>query len=424
MKKNNRYGLWIIMLCLLLTAPSAFGSVRSELLNLTGGKRVKIAWQEGRAIRGYDTQDSTRRPIDSGAVPMITHDGARVVYLAIGGQSCRIVNWDGSGRLTIRTSPGCYPADLWYNEATQKEYVIVGVDWDKGPVDMVNIDNTTEIIRLWTSPDVILMYLAMSKDGTRIGSDFPWPTPGIATVPNGALRLFTSIAQGCLNHLFPDNTYRMMVFTPDHRYWWLYDQNENRLSTIKMNSAPGMRGWEAYNPRLTNNPRFCTIDGPYDGGNTGTCVADNSTCGLHQGQRGAQLNVYFGRFDSTYTRVEGWVNVTADAIENRVARSWVDDGPSQTEKTEAETAPFGLARNSPNPFNPATTISYQLANGAPVKLEVYDTRGKLVKTLAQGFQTAGSYSFTWDARNQPSGVYVYKLTAGTRVETKKGLLLK
>ena len=93
-----------------------------------------------------------------------------------------------------------------------------------------------------------------------------------------------------------------------------------------------------------------------------------------------------------------------------------------------------LFANYPNPFNPETWIPYQLAEHADVTLHIYSIDGKLIRTLAIGYQPAGLYQYRsravyWDGRNalgEPvaSGVYFYTLTAGAFTATRRMLILK
>ena len=92
---------------------------------------------------------------------------------------------------------------------------------------------------------------------------------------------------------------------------------------------------------------------------------------------------------------------------------------------------FSLAPNVPNPFNPATTISFAVPEGAGgrISLKVYDIRGRLVRTLTEGGHAPGTYSVFWDGGEETgarasSGVYFYRLTAGDFVSTRKMVLLK
>jgi hypothetical protein len=85
---------------------------------------------------------------------------------------------------------------------------------------------------------------------------------------------------------------------------------------------------------------------------------------------------------------------------------------------------IALHQNYPNPFNPTTVINYELPKGEYVRLAVYDMLGREVATLVNGAQEAGYKSVEFSAANLPSGIYTYRLTAGTYVEVKKMLLLK
>ncbi|MFH1373357.1 MAG: T9SS type A sorting domain-containing protein [bacterium] len=90
---------------------------------------------------------------------------------------------------------------------------------------------------------------------------------------------------------------------------------------------------------------------------------------------------------------------------------------------------YQLHNAYPNPFNPTTTISYDLPRGAQVKLEVYNIMGQRVTTLVNTYQDAGHYDVPWtgEAHNGQavaSGVYFYRLEAGEYVESKRMLLLK
>lgn len=96
---------------------------------------------------------------------------------------------------------------------------------------------------------------------------------------------------------------------------------------------------------------------------------------------------------------------------------------------DALPAEFGLQQNYPNPFNPTTTIRYQLPVSSEVSLVIYNLRGQVVRQLAAGQMPAGTHSLQWDGRSDTgahvvSGVYVYKLTAGTFVQVRRMVLLK
>ena len=85
---------------------------------------------------------------------------------------------------------------------------------------------------------------------------------------------------------------------------------------------------------------------------------------------------------------------------------------------------FRLNQNYPNPFNPSTTIQFSLPQASHVTLEVVNTLGERVGVLASEDLNAGTYNYSWDASNLPSGIYFYRIQAGSFVDTKKMILLR
>ena len=88
------------------------------------------------------------------------------------------------------------------------------------------------------------------------------------------------------------------------------------------------------------------------------------------------------------------------------------------------TTGFLLFPNYPNPFNPTTTISFQLSTTCFVTLKVYDLVGRKIATLVHERKTAGEHLVQWNAANYASGIYYYKLQAGEYQELKKMILMK
>lgn len=107
-------------------------------------------------------------------------------------------------------------------------------------------------------------------------------------------------------------------------------------------------------------------------------------------------------------------------------------GPLSVTVTQAPSAApeqFVLYENYPNPFNPSTTIQYDVAEASVVTLEIFDITGKRVKTLVNDDKAAGSYSVVWDATDSagrivPNGAYVYRLRAGSLQFVNKLMVLK
>jgi hypothetical protein len=91
--------------------------------------------------------------------------------------------------------------------------------------------------------------------------------------------------------------------------------------------------------------------------------------------------------------------------------------------------PMHLGQNVPNPFNPQTTISFELDRAGMVLLEVFDTSGRSVRTLVRGVRTPGGHEVRWDGKDDlgkdlPSGMYLYTLRTSAGTTSRKMMLLK
>jgi hypothetical protein len=100
----------------------------------------------------------------------------------------------------------------------------------------------------------------------------------------------------------------------------------------------------------------------------------------------------------------------------------VGNNGGEEEEIIPENTILGVA--TPNPFNPTTSINFSLAHTGPVDLSIFDVQGRLVTRLVGGVRGAGDHSVAWNASGVASGIYFYRLTAGSFSETRKLVLLK
>ena len=121
----------------------------------------------------------------------------------------------------------------------------------------------------------------------------------------------------------------------------------------------------------------------------------------------------------------GGLIIDAESWDPRAAsrETAVDDG-----QTKAPVS-FSLAQNYPNPFNPVTTITFDLAQGGRIRLSIVNVLGQRVRTLIDGFATAGHHQASWDGRDASGasvagGVYLYRLDQGDQTVTKKLMFIK
>ncbi|HSH65540.1 MAG TPA: T9SS type A sorting domain-containing protein [Bacteroidia bacterium] len=85
---------------------------------------------------------------------------------------------------------------------------------------------------------------------------------------------------------------------------------------------------------------------------------------------------------------------------------------------------YKLYQNYPNPFNPSTTIKYQVKETGIVSLKIFDILGAEVTTLLNEVKNPGTYEISFDASSLTSGVYFYRIQAGSFTAVKKLLLVK
>ena len=116
---------------------------------------------------------------------------------------------------------------------------------------------------------------------------------------------------------------------------------------------------------------------------------------------------------------------TADGQPASLIAQWDDLPVSVPQMSFA----LDLAQNYPNPFNPVTTIEYSVNQESRVRLQVFDARGRLVRTLVNRAVLPNNYKVLWDGRDSSgnpvaSGIYFYRMISDHFIATKKMILLK
>lgn len=124
-------------------------------------------------------------------------------------------------------------------------------------------------------------------------------------------------------------------------------------------------------------------------------------------------------------------NIITQTIPNRI--NYLDaqdfdlypivENPTSAEESKS-LENFQLNQNYPNPFNPSTTISFSLTEVVDVELQVFDQLGRVVATLVDTRKVAGLHSVQFDAKDLPSGMYMYRLQAGGFIQTRSLTLIK
>lgn len=140
-------------------------------------------------------------------------------------------------------------------------------------------------------------------------------------------------------------------------------------------------------------------------GQLNTWLETGTTVDLVQGKNTIQIELYWGWMQFDYLAVPSIIYTSVETL------AGVPDS-------------YYLEQNYPNPFNPSTTIRYSIAKSEHVKLIVYDVLGRKVAALVDEIQNPGIYNVTFNASNLSSGVYFYRIEAGTYSDVKRMMLLK
>jgi len=232
---------------------------------------------------------------------------------------------------------------------------------------------------------------------------------------------------------FPDET---VVFTKPDSADWTLPENQDRISanvwiTRKHNQS-------IFN--IAQEDGYSGAAGSPIGtlwANTTTAAADAGSytnfVGMHGGSSQSIINdtisLYLPQdslyFDVVFTSYTGQNNGGGFSY----IRTSVNNSELDMDDEYLLPDKYALQQNFPNPFNPRTTIHYELPNQELVKIIIFNLLGHQVKRLVDGFRGAGVNSIVWDATNdhgQPvsAGIYIYQLQAGGFLQTRKMILLK
>jgi hypothetical protein len=132
-----------------------------------------------------------------------------------------------------------------------------------------------------------------------------------------------------------------------------------------------------------------------------------------------------GDYDPSYSKNGKYVAYAGFTFAgSSLPKAGLDNGKIISADKNSIPSQFELTQNYPNPFNPSTVISYAIPQASNVKIEVFNATGEKVATLVDGFKSEGNYEVKFDANGLPSGLYLYRISAGSFVTTKKMVLMK
>jgi len=293
--------------------------------SFAGHNRLRLIGYDSRDGKGertiWDVEDNYHRPL-------ITPDGEQIVYSNRQKRKIYVIKWDGSPPRLLK-EPGC-ASEVWRDPKTGRTWIYFQEDPDNyaKPVLRFPIDSPEKVEKSWSSSQVqALPSFRLSRDGKMAASTFPWPTSGVAQLPDVTWRKHRD---GCWPSMAPDDSYMSWTFDGPHRNLFMTRAGDDESWKVNISNAPGVGDYEVYHPRWSNDVRYMVMTGPYTGG--------NKKIKLWDGADGVEI--YIGRFSKDFRSMSGWLKLTNSRVGEFFPDVWIAGGEHKSSK-------FNLAgRNS------------------------------------------------------------------------------
>lgn len=299
-------------LVLTLAFANAAPDTKKELLELTDGRRAKVAWNQGPEndlkLHYFDTKDGTIQKLDfGGTAPLWTSNG-RMLVVAVGkAPERKIVAYDTETKKTIelaKPGPGNHVIAVWTDSKAKRTWIYVNDSGDNneawnqpaGAIHRFPADKPEERELFWDRTSSHL-YLMFSEDGTRACFEPSWANIGqlkLAFTADGKVDQdnseYKTIGGGCFPSISPDNSYRIFRLDGGHKKIDMTDADGTNPRSIDVTGMPGVgdQGKQIWLTRWGAHPRYMTLMGP-----------DSN-----------EARIWVGRFDAEFTKVEKWVAVS------------------------------------------------------------------------------------------------------------------
>ena len=277
---------------------------------------------------------------------------------------------------------------------------------------VIGLDRTTDALRSWLriSPTtfvltkdarsdfagnlIIRAFVTSGSPGTvtnKIGAEHVVATPVVSPKPVEFAGAGNGYASKLISRNFVENLSRF----------------EGSLNSVL--HAAALQGYNIY--RSGSSPVPLNVQN-----RVGQVDANTTTFSNNTGSNGTFFYVVTAQYDEGESAASNEASVNVTSVADDIS-------------TLPET--YRLEQNFPNPFNPATTIHFAIppSHSGMVKLEIYNIQGEKIKTLVNERKSAGVYQVVWDGHDQhgksvPSGLYFYRLQAGSFIQNKKMILIK
>ena len=349
-----------------------------------------ITWEDNRDSLNYAVYDIYTQRINNNGVVQWTTDGVGVCTEATDQHSPDIISDSAGGAIIVWVDRRSGNDDVYVqrvNGIGEMQWTTNGVSIckatgdQKGPI--LAIDGSNGAIVSWSDGrgnDVDVYAQRIAANGT-----VQWATDGVP--------LTTEVLDQVATTCGPDGSDGAIVAW----HWYKTYDTRSDIYAQRINSN-GTVQWTAGGVAISTSSGHQTLP---------ALVTDNGG--------GAIIAWIDSRLTSSY-------DIFAQQV-NHLGELGVASPISAEEPTDLPRV-FSLKQNYPNPFNPTTVIPYELPAKSHVTLRIYNVLGQEVATLVNSDMKAGRYQARWDARNMPSGVYIYMLQAGSFIESRKLVLIK
>lgn len=300
-----------------------------EILELTGGRRVKVVWIQGkngpdRKVMYYDSKaDAIKElPLPEAAPSILTRDG-RCVVLSLGkapDERRVLVHELDSGKTTeFPAGPGNNLLEVWQDPKSKRTWIYVndfgdkGEAWNQsaGAIYRFPADKPDQRELVWDRTSSHF-YLMLSEDGTRACFEPSWSNIGqlkFAFTSDGKIDQgnseYKTFGGGCFPSLAPDNSYRLFRLDGDHRSITMHDADGGNARKISVADIPGVKdaGKGVWLTRWATHPRYMTQMAP-----------DSDSA-----------RIYLGRFDEKFTKIGKWAAVSEEGAPKCFnSHAWVE----------------------------------------------------------------------------------------------------
>lgn len=321
-------------------AAADLAETQKQLLELTGGRRVKVAWNQGNegtdsVFRYFDTADGKIHDL-----PIVgtgghgdsvfrsvwfTADGRHIIAQAGKNDAERtLVMYDTETQKVteIAKGPETTPLSVWRDPKTGRDWVFVndagaGGDrqrpWDAGRDVMYRIPlDDPEARELFWDRTTSHEFFTLSADGSRACFAPRFFDIGILKLAydnqgkiNQDDTTYQSYGGGCFPGISPDNSYNWFRLSGDHKDLEFFDADSDEPRKISATGMPGVgdQGKQVWLTRYSTHPRVITLMAPDS----------------------PQARIWLGRFDAEFTEIDAWVQINHEGAKSWKSHAWVDD---------------------------------------------------------------------------------------------------